>query len=333
MTTLKETLMQELHSQDTARGRSKITIVGAGQVGMACTVSILQAGISDELAIIDTAENKLKREAAELQYGGLFQKAPKITADTDYSITAGSKLCIVTVGVCQEEGESKTSLMQRNIQAFKCIVANLAKHSNDATLIIVSNPVDVLTYVAWKLSGFPSHRVIGIGTSLESARFRFLLSEKLQINPSSIHGYIIGEHGESSVAVWSGTNVAGISLQDLNPDLSNDEDVDGRKQIHLHIIDSAVEARKMKENAPWALGISVANLAQAVLKNLRTIHTVSTFVKGIHGIEEDIFLSLPCILSSSGVSGILRQPLTEAELQQLRRSAAALWKTIKKFEL
>ncbi|XP_030055312.1 L-lactate dehydrogenase B chain-like [Microcaecilia unicolor] len=324
MAVFRESLMLDLNPEEVTatRARSKVTLVGIGQVGVACTVSILQANVADEIALVDIREEKLHREAAHLQHGGLFLNAPKILVDKDYSVTANSRLCAVAVGVHLREGESKHTLLERNVEAFKYIIPNLAKYSPDAVLLIVSNPVDILTYVAWKLSGFPKHRVIGTGTSPNSASFRSLLSEKLQINPSNIQGYIIGELGESSVAVWSGTNVAGVSLQDVDPSWDGDQEL--TRQIQRNIADSAKEAGSLRGETSWALGLSVANLVQAILKNLRTIHCVSTLATGLHGIEDEIFLSLPCILGSCGVCGILKQPLKETETRQLRSSAERL---------
>ncbi|KPP74706.1 L-lactate dehydrogenase B chain-like, partial [Scleropages formosus] len=250
-----------------------------------------------------------------------------------YSETANSKLCIITAGVRQREGESRLDLVHRNVEVFKQIVPQLARHSPDAVLLVVSNPVDILTYVAWKLSGFPRERVIGSGTNLDSARFRFLLAEKLKISPSSVHGHIIGEHGDSSVAVWSGANVAGVRLQSLGPDTKAQQDSEGLLEIHRKVVDSAYEVIRLKGYTSWAIGLSVSNLAQSILKNLRTVQAVSTLVQGLHGISEEVFLSLPCVLGSAGVCGVLNQPLKEAETQRLQRSAQTLWNVQRKLTL
>ncbi|XP_041132066.1 L-lactate dehydrogenase A chain-like [Polyodon spathula] len=332
MATVKDKLIQEVNPGEPVVARSKVTIVGVGQVGMACAISILQANIADDVTLIDVMEDKLKGEVMDLQHGSLFLKST-ITAAKDYSDTANSKLCVITAGVRQKEGESRLNLVQRNVEVFKHIIPNLAKYSPDAILLVVSNPVDILTYVAWKLSGFPSHRVLGSGTNLDSARFRFLIGEKLKINSTSVHGYIIGEHGDSSVPVWSGTNVAGVSLQSLNPNLDTGMDPEEWKNVHKQVVESAYEVIKLKGYTSWAIGLSVSSLAQSILKNLRIVHPVSCLIKDMHGIKEDVFLSLPCVLGSSGVCGVLKQPLKESETARLKKSSETLWAVQKELKL
>ncbi|KAK2116210.1 hypothetical protein P7K49_006836 [Saguinus oedipus] len=219
MATLKEKLIAPVAEEEATVPNNQITVVGVGQVGMACAISILGKSLADELALVYVLEDKLKGEMMDLQHESLFLQTPKIVADKDYSVTANSKIVVVTAGVHQQEGESRLNLVQRNVNVFKFIIPQIVKYSPDCIIIVVSNPVDILTYVTWKLSGLPKHRVIGSGCNLDSARFRYLMAEKLGIHPSSCHGWILGEHGDSSVAVWSGVNVAGVSLQELNPEM------------------------------------------------------------------------------------------------------------------
>ncbi|XP_017886221.2 L-lactate dehydrogenase-like [Ceratina calcarata] len=197
MASLKNKLMNTV-IEPMSHGRSKVTVVGVGQVGMACAFSLLANGVSNELVLVDVMADKLKGEMLDLQHGTAFVKNPKIDASTDYAATANSSVCVVTAGARQREGETRLDLVQRNTDIFKGIIPQLVKYSPDAVLLIVSNPVDILTYVAWKLSGLPKNRVIGSGTNLDSARFRFLLSQKLNVASTSCHGWIIGEHGDTS---------------------------------------------------------------------------------------------------------------------------------------
>ncbi|CAH1984702.1 unnamed protein product [Acanthoscelides obtectus] len=180
----------------------KVTVVGIGAVGMACAFSILSQGISNNLVLIDMFENKLEGEMMDLQHGSLFLKDPKITASTDYAVSAGSRVCVVTAGVRQKDNESRTDLLQRNADLMKNIIPHLVEYSPNAVLLIVSNPCDVLSYVAWKISGFPMTRIIGSGTNLDTSRFRYMIANRLNIAPASVHAWIIGEHGDTSVAVW-----------------------------------------------------------------------------------------------------------------------------------
>uniref|UniRef100_A0A915C940 L-lactate dehydrogenase n=1 Tax=Parascaris univalens TaxID=6257 RepID=A0A915C940_PARUN len=303
----------------------KVTIVGVGQVGMACAYSILQQNIASEICLVDVVADKLKGEMMDLQHGLAFTRHCTVKADTDYKITADSKVCVVTAGARQREGESRLSLVQRNVEIFKGIIPNLVHYSPDAIIMIVSNPVDVLTYVAWRLSGLPRERVFGSGTNLDSARFRFLLSERLQIAPSSCHGWIIGEHGDSSVAVWSGVNVAGVSLNDVVPDLGGKSDSDHWEQeIHKKVIDSAYEIIKLKGYTSWAIGLSVATIVNGILRNSRNVFALSTNVNGLHGIHDDVYLSLPCVLGQNGLTHIVKQNLNQKEVEQLQSSASQL---------
>ncbi|KAF0029338.1 hypothetical protein F2P81_018443 [Scophthalmus maximus] len=262
--------------------RNKVTVVGVGQVGMACAVSILLRDLCDELALVDVMEDRLKGEMMDLQHGSLFLKTSKIVADKDYAVTANSRLVVVTAGVRQQEGESRLNLVQRNVNVFKSIIPQIVKHSPNCTLIVVSNPVDVLTYVTWKLSGLPKHRVIGSGTNLDSARFRYLMAERLGIHASSFNGWVLGEHGDTSVI-------------------------------------------KLKGYTNWAIGLSVADLTESIIKNMSRVHPVSTMVKDMYGIGDEVFLSLPCVLNSTGVSSVVNMTLTDGEVAQLRKSADTLW--------
>lgn len=300
---------------------SKITIVGVGQVGMACAFSILTQNVSSHVCLIDCVEDKLKGEMMDLQHGSVFMKNAKIEASTDYAISAGSKICIVTAGARQREGESRLDLVQRNTDIMKFIIPQLVKHSPDTMLLIVSNPVDILTYVAWKLSGLPKNRVFGSGTNLDSSRFRFLISQKLGIAPSCVHGFVIGEHGDSSVPVWSEVNVSGIRLCELNPNLAGCSDPENWAKIHQDVVESAYEVIKLKGYTSWAIGLSVSNICNAIFRNTQSIKVVSTHVQGIHGITEDVFLSLPAVLAGNGVSQVVLQDLTDVEKGKLKKSA------------
>ncbi|XP_059961579.1 L-lactate dehydrogenase C chain isoform X3 [Mesoplodon densirostris] len=190
---------------------------------------------------------------------------------------------------------------------------------------IVSGKVDILTYVVWKISGLPATRVIGSGCNLDSARFRYLIGEKLGVHPTSCHGWIIGEHGDSSVPLWSGVNVAGVALKTLDPKLGTDSDKDQWKNIHKQVVGSAYEIIKLKGYTSWAVGLSVTDLVRSILKNLRRVHPVSTMVKGLYGIKEEIFLSIPCVLGQNGVSDVVKVNFNSEEEALLKTSANTLW--------
>ncbi|XP_039964675.1 L-lactate dehydrogenase isoform X1 [Bactrocera neohumeralis] len=320
MASVSENLMSKVAEVLPSGGR-KVTIVGIGQVGMACAFSILAQNVSNEICLVDVCKDKLQGEMMDLQHGSNFLKNPKITASTEYEATAGSRLCIVTAGVRQKEGESRLSLVQRNTDILKHIIPKLVQYSPDTILLMVSNPVDIMTYVAWKLSGLPKNRVIGSGTNLDSSRFRFLMSQRLDVAPTSCHGWIIGEHGDSSVPVWSGVNIAGVRLRELNPNIGTTEDPENWEDVHKKVVDSAYEVIKLKGYTSWAIGLSSASLASAILNNTSNIVAVSTSVQGQHGIDKDVFLSLPCVLNANGITSIVKQILTTTEVEQLQKSA------------
>ncbi|XP_041053233.1 L-lactate dehydrogenase A chain-like [Carcharodon carcharias] len=325
---LKNKLMHEVHADTPMKATSKVSIVGAGQVGMSCAISVLQQHLSDELVLVDRVADKLKGEALDLLHGSLFLKS-KISADTDFLVTEDSKVCIICTGVRQAVGEVKRRQLQKNIATFKEIIPQLVKHSPSAVLLVVTTPVDAMTYVAWRLSGFPKHRVIGMGTDLDTARFRFLLGAKLKINPISVHAYIIGEQGDESVAVWSSANVAGVNLEQLDEKLANEQG----DQIHRKVIESAHDVIKLKGYTSWAIGLSVASIVNAILKNIRSIHLVSVNAKDEHNITSDVFLSLPCVLGITGVCGILKQPLKEKEELKLKNSVENLLRVQREISL
>ncbi|XP_045413606.1 L-lactate dehydrogenase C chain isoform X2 [Lemur catta] len=324
MSTIKEQLIENLVAED-KDSQCKITIVGVGAVGMACAISILLKGLADELALVDVSSDKLKGETMDLQHGSLFFSTSKITSGKDYNVSANSKIVIITAGARQQEGDSRLALVQRNVNIMKSIIPTIVRYSPNCKMLIVSNPVDILTYVVWKLSGLPATRVIGSGCNLDSARFRYLIGEKLGVHPTSCHGWIIGEHGDSSVPLWSGVNVAGVALKTLNPQLGTDSDKEQWKNVHKQVVSSAYEIIKLKGYTSWAIGLSVTDLVGSILKNLRRVHPVSTMVKGLYGIQEEIFLSIPCILGRNGVSDVVKINLNSEEEALFKKSASTLW--------
>ncbi|WKX93591.1 hypothetical protein Q1695_011116 [Nippostrongylus brasiliensis] len=307
----------------TSKAGFKVTVVGVGQVGMACAYSIMQQRACTELCLVDMVADKVKGEMMDLQHGLPFIGSCIVEAGTDYSVSAGSRLVVITAGARQKEGESRLALVQRNVDIFKSIVPKIVQHSPNTLIMVVSNPVDVLTYVTWKLSGLPKENVFGSGTNLDSARFRFMLSEKLKIAPSSCHGWIIGEHGDSSVAVWSGVNIAGVSLSQITKN-AGPEEVAAELEIHKKVIDSAYEIIKLKGYTSWAIGLSVARIAYGIVTNARNVYALSTNVNGLHGITDDVYLSLPCVVGVNGVTHVVKQTLNKEEIEKLHKS----WKTL-----
>jgi len=330
---VKQLLFQKIHTsaKQHGGGKPKITIVGVGQVGMAAASSILQRGIVREIALVDVLADKLKGEMMDLQHGHALVKPVTIKADTDYSVTADSDIAVITAGVRQKEGESRLDLVGRNLEVFKKIVPQLVKYSPKAVLLVVSNPVDILTWVVWKLSGLPPHRVLGSGTTLDSSRFRFMIADKLDIAASSVHAHFIGEHGDSSVPAWSGVTVGGAFLRSIDASIGTKDD--DWSKIAAEVKKSAYEVIKLKGYTSWAIGVCVSILCAAILGDGEQVYPVSTLVKGLHGIEDEVFVSLPAVLTAEGVRDVVKQNLDKSEVEQLQKSAKALHDIQSKLQL
>ncbi|KAL8552756.1 hypothetical protein ACS0TY_001438 [Phlomoides rotata] len=312
-------------SSTSTKRHTKITVVGVGNVGMAIAQTILTQDLVDELILIDAKEDKLRGEMLDLQHAAAFLPRTKISASLDYAATANSDLCIVTAGARQNPGESRLNLLQRNVALFKHIVPPLAKYSPDCMILVVSNPVDVLTYAAWKLSGFPPNRVIGSGTNLDSSRFRFLIADHLDVNAQDVQAYIVGEHGDSSVALWSSISVGGVPILSFLDRQQIPYEKETLESIHKEVIQGAYEVIRLKGYTSWAIGYSVASLARTLLRDQRRIHPVTVLARGFYGIDGgDVFLSLPAQLGNKGVLGVTNVHLTDEESQKLRDSAKTI---------
>ncbi|PRQ37752.1 putative L-lactate dehydrogenase [Rosa chinensis] len=299
---------------------NKISVIGVGNVGMAIAQTILTLDLADELVLVDAKPEKLRGEMLDLQHAAAFLPRTKIHASVDYAITVGSDLYIVTTGARQNPGESRLNLLQRNVALFRNIIPPLVKYSPDTILLIVSNPVDVLTYVAWKLSGFLSNRVFGSSTNLDSSRFRFLMVDHLDVNAQD--AYIIGEHGDSSVALWSSISVGGVPVLSFLEMHQIAYEKETLEKIHKAVVDCAYEVISLKGYTSWAIGYSVANLARSILRDQRKVQPVSVLANGFYGVGGgDVFLSLPAQLGRSGVLGVTNVHLTDEEAQKLRDSA------------
>ncbi|PIA35705.1 hypothetical protein AQUCO_03500218v1 [Aquilegia coerulea] len=317
--------IQHTSPQSSHNRTIKISVIGTGNVGMAIAQTILTQDLADIIALVDAKHEKLRGEMLDLQHAAAFLPRTQILASVDYAITADSDLCIVTAGARQISGESRLNLLQRNLSMYKDIIPPLAKYSPHSILLIVSNPVDVLTYVAWKLSGFPANRVIGSGTNLDSSRFRFLIADHLDVNAQDVQAYIVGEHGDSSVALWSSISVGGVPVLSFLEKQEIVYEKETLENIHKAVIESAYEVISLKGYTSWAIGYSVANLARTLLRDQRKIHPVSILATGFYGIDEkEVFLSLPAQLGRGGVIGVTTVHLTDEEAQRLRDSAKTI---------
>jgi L-lactate dehydrogenase len=309
-----------------SRRPRKGAFIGAGQVGMACAYSMLIQSTFDEMVLVDIERSKVEGEVMDLLHGLSFVAPTTVKAGT-FADCQGADVVIITAGAKQRPGETRLELLGRNVNIFKRLIPELVQYCPEAIFLIVSNPVDIMTYVTWKLSGLPSTSVIGSGTVLDTARFRYLLAQELQLDPRSIHAYIIGEHGDSEVPVWSSVNVAGMPLQALNPDLGTATDPQQWNRIFAQVKNAAYEIIQRKGATSYAIGLGVTQIVQAILRDQNRVLTVSCLTNGLYGIE-DAYLSLPAIVNRQGVSRIVRLALNPLEEQQLKQSAQVLRQAI-----
>lgn len=310
----------DIETKSSIRPRKGV-IIGAGQVGMACAYSMIIQNCFDELILQDIQTERVQGEVMDLMHGIPFVEPVTIKAGTVADAGQNADLVIITAGASQKPGESRLDLVGRNVAIFKSLIADVVKHCPTATLLIVSNPVDIMTYVTLKLSGFPAARVIGSGTVLDSARFRTLLANRMGIDPRSVHAYIIGEHGDSEVPVWSKVNVAGMPL--YTGTTSPATDSPELQEIFEQVKNAAYEIIKRKGYTSYAIGLAATEIVQAILRSHERILPVSTLVNGFYGIH-DICLSLPSIVNEKGVVKTVNLTLNETEQQQLIHSAQVL---------
>lgn len=314
----------------TIRRPRKGVIIGAGQVGMACAYSMLIQHTFDEMVIVDVNRDKLEGEVMDLVHGLPFVE-PSIVRSGTLADGHDADIVIITAGAKQRPGETRLDLVQRNVELFKNLISEVVKCCANAILLIVTNPVDIMTYVSWRLSGLPSSSVIGSGTVLDTARFRYLLAEKFQIDPRSLHAYIIGEHGDSEVPVWSKVNVSGMPLFDGDLDNAS-EDNKQLEEVFAQVKNAAYEIIQRKGATSYAIGLGVTQIVQAILRNQNRVLTVSSLINNLHGIE-DVCLSLPAVVNRQGVTRLLNMSLTLKEEQQLLHSSQVLRETIGKLNL
>jgi len=300
----------------------KVTVVGCGQVGMAIAYAMLNQTTAGTIALVDMQADKLSGEAKDLQQGSAFHRNVRVEADTNYAVSSNSDLVIITAGVAQKVGESRLSLVERNVAIMKHIIPNILAHSPNAALCIVSNPCDIMTAVAAKIAGpsIPPGRIFGSGTCLDSSRLRSLLGRTLGVESQAVQGYVIGEHGDSSVPVWSSVHIGGIPM--LNRDEVPNEI---HNSMHREVVASAGEVIVKKGYTNWAVGLTNAHIANAIVTDSRSIMPLSTCVRGIQGIEEDVFLSMPCVVGAHGVRRVIDLPLTALEKDLFLKSRDAVW--------
>ncbi len=300
----------------------KAAVIGCGFVGSATAFTLMQSRLFSELVLLDVNMEKADGEAKDIAHGIPFAGQMKIYAGT-YDDAADAAIIIITAGANQKPGETRLDLVQKNTAIYQSIIPEIVKRDFGGILLIVSNPVDILTYVALKLSGLPENRVLGSGTVLDTARLKYALGEHLGVDSRSVHSFIIGEHGDSEIAAWSSTNVSGIPLNDfceMRGHFNHDAAMDA---IAEKVKNSAYEIISKKQATYYGIAMSVKRICECIVRNERSILPVSAMMHGEYGIE-DITLSMPAIVGIGGVETHVPIALSEEEAEKLVESAKNL---------
>lgn len=310
----------------------KAAVIGCGFVGSAIAFSLIQRGLFSELVLIDANRDKAEGEAMDLSHGLPYIAAMDVYAGT-YDDLSDCALVIVTAGANQKPGQTRLELIGQNVNILNAIIPQITARPFEGILLIVSNPVDVLTYAAFRISGYPAHRVMGSGTVLDSARLKYLLGEHLNVDSRGIHAVIIGEHGDSELAVWSGANVSGVPLDDFCEMRGHSNHREAEQRIYEEVRDSAYEIIRRKGATYYGIAMAVARIAECVMKDERAILPVSVVLGGQYGGLRDLALSIPSIVGRRGAEQILDIPLADNERKALYSSAAQLREVIDSLEL
>lgn len=303
--------------------KSKIVIIGTGLVGMSYAYSLVNQGAVEELVLIDINKDKAEGEAMDLNHGLSYApRKMKIYAGS-YHDCKDADIVVITAGVAQKEGETRLDLLNRNAIIMKSVVSNIMASGFDGIILVASNPVDILTYVAWKASGLPSSKVIGSGTALDTARLRFEIAEKINVSVKNIHAYILGEHGDTEFVCWSNAYIGVKPLKeviDTVPEIEFGEFND----IYLRVKNAAYEIIKRKNSTYYAIGMTLVNITQAILSNENRIIPISVYNDGAYNIENDLYIGLPAILNRNGVKRVVSLKLDQEEDKLLKHSADTL---------
>jgi len=313
---------------------TKISIIGTGNVGATIAYTLAVTGMASEIVMIDINKDKASGEAMDIRQGTPFCGSCTVRAG-EYSDAVGSNIVIITSGIGRKPGQTRLDLAQTNVNITKMIIPEITKYAPEATYVIVSNPVDILTYVFHKYSGIPENRIIGSGTILDTSRVRSRLSEYFDIAQGNVHAYVFGEHGDSSFVPWSVANISNIPLEDWqNPEVN--PAFTGEKlnydEVEEYVRKSGGRVIAQKGATFYAVSISVCHICKCILSGLDTTMTVSTMMHGEYGIE-DVCLSTLNTVGRGGVTGKVNIPLTDAEQWKLHKSAEALQEIIRQLNI
>ena len=300
----------------------KVAIIGAGFVGSSSAFALMQKGLFNELVLIDANKARAEGEAMDISHGLAYSNSMRIYAG-EYEDISDAKIIIITAGAAQKVGETRLDLIKKNSKIMTSIINEIVRVKAEGLLLIVANPVDVLTQVALKVSGFGKERVFGSGTVLDTARLKYLLSEKLRIDTRNVHAVIMGEHGDSEFVAWSFANISGMPIKKFLC-LRGYKDMEQLKEeIHAEVRDSAYKIIERKGATYYGIALSVTRICECIVKNQHSMLPLSTLLEGEYGVS-NVALSVPAILGSDGVEAVLELPLSSNEILELHHSADTL---------
>ena len=305
----------------------KIAIIGCGFVGSASAFALMQSGLFSEIALLDADRSRAEGEALDISHGVPFVGNVRVYA-ADYDDITDAGIIVVTAGAAQKPGETRLDLVHKNVAIFRSIIPELKKRDYQGILIIVSNPVDVLTLAALRMSGFPENRVFGSGTVLDTARLKTELGRHLSVDSRSVHSFILGEHGDSEIVAWSSANVSGVPLSDFCEMRGFHQHEEAMQRIAESVKNSAYEIIEKKHATYYGIAMSVVRICRAVVMNERSILPVSSMMHGEYGVE-GLALSMPAVVGADGVETRVPVVLSVPEQEALRASAEALARVIR----
>ena len=304
----------------------KVGLVGTGFVGSSFAYALMNRGLAWELVLVDSNSEKAIGEMMDFNHGLSFVKPMKIYSG-GYRELAGSKVVVIAAGASQRPGETRLDLLGRNAAIFRSIIPEVVKHNPEGIILIATNPVDILTYVSLEVSGLPFSKVIGSGTILDTSRFRFLLGQYYGVDTRSVHAYIVGEHGDSEIPLWSLANIGGVRLQEFAPLRNKSYNQEEMNNLFVSVRDAAYEIIKRKGATYYAIGLGLLSIVEAILGDYRSVLSVSSLMMGQYGVK-DICLSLPCVVGGNGIEEILMLNMSDDEEDGFRASAAKLKTTL-----
>ncbi|GHH96994.1 L-lactate dehydrogenase [Neobacillus kokaensis] len=305
---------------------NRVAVIGTGFVGSSYAFALLNQGITEELVLIDLNKEKAEGDAMDLNHGLPFAPSRTKIWYGNYSDCQKADIVVITAGANQKPGETRLDLVEKNTRIFKGIVEEIMSSGFDGIFVVATNPVDILTYMVWKFSGLPKERVIGSGTILDTARFRFLLGEYFDVDTRNVHAYIIGEHGDTELPVWSHADIAGTSISEWtkNKEGFNQKDLD---EIFINVRDAAYQIIERKGATFYGIAMGLVRLTKAILQNENSVLTVSAYLEGEYG-QNDLYIGVPAVVNRNGIREIVELDLGKDEVEKFEHSVQVLKKTM-----